>query len=75
MTPNIISSKDMFERFMEDLIDFPFALHLFSGPPDRPDGYATMLRGQRVPCLEIGLLVDARANLRCDDVYRKLYAS
>ena len=31
-----------------------------------------MLRAQRVPCLEIDLLVDARANLRCDVVFAKL---
>ena len=57
---------------MDDLIDFPVALHLFAGPPDRTEGYAAMLRAQRVPCLEIDLLVDARANLRCDVVFRKL---
>ena len=72
MTPSIISSKEMFELFMDDLIDFPVALHLFAGPPDREDGYAVMLRAQRVPCLEVDVLIDARANLRCDIVFAKL---
>ena len=72
VTVNDISSQDMFHLFMDEKIDFQVALHLFAGPPDRQDGYAAMLRAQRVPCLEIDLLVDARANLRCDVVYKKL---
>ena len=72
--PKILSSSEMFELFFADLIDFPCALHLFSGPKDREDGYAVMLRAQGVQCLEIDLLVDTRANLRCDVIYQKLCA-
>ena len=67
-----ITSEEMLELFLEDLIDFPFVLHLFSGPPNRQDGYAVMLRNQGVYCLEIDLLIDSRANMRCNDVYMKL---
>ena len=71
LLPNI-TSEEMLELFLEDLIDFPFILHLFSGPPNRQDGYAVMLRDQGVYGLEIDLLIDSRANLRCNDIYLKL---
>ena len=51
-----ITSEEMLELFLDDHIDFPIVLHLFSGPPNRQDGYAVMLRDQGVYCLEIDLL-------------------
>ena len=57
LLPNI-TSEEMLELLLDDLIDFPFVLHLFSGPPNRQDGYAGMLRDQGVYCLEIDLLID-----------------
>ena len=57
---------------MTEQITEPIAVHLCSGRPDRSDGFAAILHAYRIPCLEIDTLVDLRADMLSDDVFRKL---
>ena len=48
-----LTSLEMFELFLSGGITEPVALHLFSGDPDKADGFAAILKASRVPCLEM----------------------
>ena len=69
-----LTSLEMFELFLSSGITEPIALHLFSGEPDRADGFAAILKASRVPCLEIDTLVDVRADVSHDHIFELLCA-
>ena len=70
-----LTSLEMFELiFLSGGITEPIALHLFSGEPDKADGFAAILKASRVPCLEIDTLVDVRADVSHDHIFELLCA-
>ena len=60
------SSDSLLKHLLEDSIHEPIVAHIFSGKPNRSEGFAALSSLHSRPCLEIDTLVDPVADMLGD---------